>query len=277
METLKSIFRFYINGSIHVAVAITSMVQITFVKFDISDQYFFLLLSFFGAITAYNFVKYSNVSKLYHKRLTRSMKGIRFLTIFCALIYAYIIFQIPLKTLLFLLPFVALTVFYVVPILPKKKNLRNLAGIKIFIIAVVWSGTTVLVPMLHVNNTIDLNVLIEAVQRFLFIIIIMLPFEIRDLQYDDATLETVPQKIGVTKTKVFGSILLVMFLLLTPVKENVLFSSIEILSTILVTSITLFFLWGTERKQSEYYCSFWVESIPIFWLLIIVVLQGLFT
>ncbi|MCK8521620.1 hypothetical protein M0D21_08570 [Aquimarina sp. D1M17] len=274
METLKSIFRFYINGSIHVALAITSLVQITFIKFGVSEKYTFLLFSFIGAIAAYNFVKYSKVSKLYHRRLTKSMKGIRALTIVSFLGFVYLGFQVSLKTLLYMLPFIVLTIFYTVPIFPNKKNLRSIAGIKIFIIGIVWAGITVLVPLVHGQGDLNFDFFIEMMQRFLFIIVMMLPFEIRDLKFDHESLETVPQKIGVTRTKVFGSILLVFFLLLTAIKDEL--SSIEILSTILVTTISLLFLWGTDRKQSEYYCSFWVESVPIMWLIILVTLQQLF-
>lgn len=234
----------------------------------------FLLFSFTGAITAYNFVKYSKVSKLYHRRLTKSMKGIQGLTLVSLLSFIYFSFHVSLETLLYMGPFIVLTVLYTVPIFPNKRNLRSIAGIKIFIIGVVWAGITVLVPMIYANVSLNFDFFIEFIQRFLFIIVMMLPFEIRDLQYDDEALETVPQKMGITKTKVFGSVLLVLFLLLTAIKDEL--SSIEILSTILITTISLLFLWGTEKKQSEYYCSFWVESVPLMWLSIIMILNQLF-
>jgi hypothetical protein len=173
-------------------------------------------------------------------------------------------------------PFIVLTILYAAPVFPDNKNLRSLAGVKIFIIALVWTGMTVLIPLMYVKGSLNLIFLIEMIQRFLFIVVLMLPFEIRDLRYDAVELETVPQKIGVTKTKLFGSILLVIFLLLTIVKDQEL-SSVEILSTILITTISLFFLWGTDKKQSQYYCSFWVESIPIMWLIIQVILEFLFS
>jgi len=53
-------------------------------------------------------------------------------------------------------------------------------------------------------------------------------------------------------------------------------SPLEILSTILISTISLLFLWGTEKEQSKYYCSFWVESIPIIWWIILIILQRLF-
>ncbi len=274
MKTLKSLFQFYINGSIHVALAICALVQITFIKLGVSERYAFLLFSFFGAIAAYNFVKYSKVSKLYHRRLNKSMKGIQILTWGSLLVFLYLAFDVSRDTLLYMIPFILLTVLYTVPVFPNKKNLRSVAGIKIFIIAIVWAGITVLVPLTYAEEAISFDMSIEMIQRFLFIVVMMLPFEIRDLEYDDEKLVTVPQKIGITKTKVFGSALLVLFLLLTAIKDEL--SPIEILSTILVTTISLLFLWGTDKKQSEYYCSFWVESVPVMWLLILLILKELF-
>ncbi len=275
METLKSIFRFYVNSSIHVALAICSLVSVTFMKFDVVNGNKLIILSFLGSIAAYNFVKYSNVSKLYHKKLTKSIKGIRFLTWGALVFFMYFAFQIPLRTLLYMFPFIILTVLYVVPVFPNRNNLRSISGVKIFIIAVVWTGITVVVPVIYAEANMNFDFLVEAIQRFLFIIVMMLPFEIRDMEYDPSSLETIPQTIGVTRTKVFGSILLVVFLLLTAMK-NVL-SPIEILSTILVTTISLLFLWGTEKEQSQYYCSFWVESVPIMWLVILIILRYLFS
>ncbi len=275
METLKSIFRFYINSSIHVALTICALVHVTFQKFEIKGDITFTLFSFVGAVTAYNLIKYSKTSRLYHTRLTKSMKSIRVFTILCSIAFVYFIFILPIDVSIYMLPFVVLSVLYVAPVFPNKRNLRSYAGMKIFIIAIVWAGVTVLVPLVYVKANLNLDFLIEMIQRFLFIVVMMLPFEVRDLQYDDPALETIPQKIGITNTKVFGSILLVVFLLLTALKDELL-SSIEILSTISVTTISLLFLWGTERKQSEYYCSFWVESVPVFWLLIIMILERLF-
>ncbi len=244
-------------------------------KFEVTNGNTFLFLSFLGSIAAYNFVKYSNFSKLHHKRLTRSIKGIRILTYSSLVFFMYFAFKVPSKTLLYMFPFIILTILYIVPVFPNKNNLRSLAGVKIFIIAVVWTGITVVVPVIFAEASMNFDFMIEAIQRFLFIIVIMLPFEIRDLEYDSSALETIPQTIGITRTKVFGSILLVVFLLLTAIKK--VLSPVEILSTILVTTISLLFLWGTEREQSKYYCSFWVESVPIMWLVILVVLTHLFS
>ncbi|SEM00575.1 hypothetical protein SAMN04487910_3884 [Aquimarina amphilecti] len=274
MKTIQSIFNFYLNGSIHVALAVAALVKLTFLKFEILEDNTYVYFSFVGAIVAYNFVKYATISKLYHKRLTKSMTGIKILTGACLIVFVYFAFQVSIDTLMYMIPFISLTVLYTVPVFPNKKNLRSVAGIKIFIIGVTWTGITVLIPILYAEGNLGSDMIIEIIQRFLFIVVIMLPFEIRDLQYDNKELETIPQKIGITRTKVFGSILLVFFLSLTVFKDALSFT--EILTTVLITIISLLFLWGTEKKQSEYFCSFWVESIPIMWLFILVLMQSLF-
>ena len=37
----------------------------------------------------------------------------------------------------------------------------------------------------------------DTFQRFLFVVVAILPFEIRDIQYDSLKLSTIPQQIGV--------------------------------------------------------------------------------
>ena len=256
------------------AIAVVSLVKITFIKFHILDGDLYMYFSFVGTIVGYNFVKYANVSRLYHRRLTKSMTTINVLTGICLVVCVYLGYMFSLKAILYLLPFIFLTILYVIPVFPKKKNLRSIAGVKIFIIGITWMGLTVLLPFIYAEESIHYDIIIECVQRFLFVVVLMLPFEIRDLQYDSKELVTIPQKMGVTRTKVFGSIILGLFLVLTICKDALSF--VEILGTVLITILSLLFLWATRKKQSVYFCSFWVESIPIMWLLILILIQTLF-
>lgn len=275
MKTFKKVFDFYINSSIHVALAVAALVKLTLLKlnWEIVQGDIFVYMSFTGAVVGYNFVKYVKVANLYHSRLTSSMKVIQVFTGICFLILVYLVFQLTVDVFLYTIPLLVLTVLYAVPVFPNAKNLRSIAGIKIFIIGLVWTGMTVIMPVVYMQQEINFDVIIEILQRFLFVVVLMLPFEIRDLQYDARELGTIPQRVGITRTKIFGSIILFIFLLLTATKNEL--SSIEIIVSIAITIICLLFLWGTEKKQSEYFCSFWVESIPMLWLAIWILLQHL--
>ena len=93
----------------------------------------------------------------------------------------------------------------------------------------------------------------------------MLPFEIRDLNYDEVRLATIPQKIGLKYTKMVGVFLLGLIFLLEFFKDEC--ASILILSVVLI--LTLLFLVLSNKNQSKYYSAFWVESLPILWLVIL--------
>ncbi|TYP73446.1 hypothetical protein BD809_10533 [Aquimarina intermedia] len=270
MKQFQIFFKFYINSSIHVAIAICSLVILTQFKFGLQFRSELLIFMFSGSIVGYNIVKYTSVSNLYHRRLTKSMKAIQWFTVLSALFFLGSILYFEIGTLLYMIPVVILTALYALPIFPRGKSLRNVARIKIYIIGLVWAIATVVVPSAVAEADFTLALWVETLQRFLFIVVVMLPFEIRDLQYDDTSLQTIPQLIGITNTKIFGSALMIIFLLLTLLKSQIELH--EIYSTLLITILILLFLWNAKKRQSEYYCSFWVESVPLFWLVIYIAL-----
>ena len=46
----------------------------------------------------------------------------------------------------------------------------------------------------------------------------------------------------------------------------------SIISTLSIAFITLLFLVFSYKKQSKYYSAFWVEALPIIWLIILLLL-----
>jgi len=183
-------------------------------------------------------------------------------------------FMLQFETLIFVVACGVLTFLYAIPVLPKQlfvdnqQNLRSISGLKIYIIALVWSGVTVFLPL--VNNGVSLEspeVMVTAVQRFVLVIALTIPFEIRDLQYDSLKLSTIPQQMGVRRTKIMGVLLLMLFFILGFFKEEVTMKHIVIL--LVITLTTLLFLLFSKKDQGPYYSGFWVEGIPIFWLLLI--------
>ena len=163
---------------------------------------------------------------------------------------------------------------YAIPFFPKMGNLRNLAGFKIYIVGLVWAGFTVLLPVIHMSIPVDWDVIVLCIQRFLLVIILMLPFEIRDMETDFKGLWTIPQIIGVKKAKVLGAILTLLFVLLTFFRDYV--TQLELLSRIILGAGLLFMLYLTKKKQSKYVTSFWIEAIPIIWAIFLVFIGELY-
>ena len=94
----------------------------------------------------------------------------------------------------------------------------------------------------------------------------MIPFEIRDLPYDSSALETIPQRFGVLRSKIFGIFLLLLILGLEIFKDEI--SSAYILSLLIFFPLIILVLWGSKKHQGRYFASFWVEAMPIVWFLI---------
>jgi hypothetical protein len=278
MRMLKTIFDFYINSSIHVALAVYALSWITLLQFDIPYDENILSFTFFASITGYNFVKYFGLAKFHHRSLAQWLKTIQLFSGICFLLMIYFALKLEFETLLGISIFGSATFLYAIPIVPKtlyldkQKNLRSIGGLKVYIIAVVWTGVTVFLPLL--NNQFDLtkdDVIIAALQCFLFVLVLMFPFEIRDLNYDSLKLATIPQKIGVKPTKSIGLLLLVLFYALNYFKDDITTS--YVVSTLMISSIALVFLIFSKKNQNKYFSAFWVESLPILWLGILLVIS----
>ncbi|MDG1218927.1 MAG: hypothetical protein P8N08_02010 [Flavobacteriaceae bacterium] len=140
--------------------------------------------------------------------------------------------------------------------------------------ATVWGLLIVVFPIINFKDKLDVSFLIFFVQVLIFVVVTIFPFEIRDLNSDCKQLRTIPQIIGVKNTKVLGFCLLLIFMILDCIQYLILnfisFKSILINAAICLTTFTL--ILKSKENQSIYFSSFWVESIPILWLLLYIIL-----
>jgi len=277
MDILKRIFNFYLNSSIHVAISVYALTWVTLIQFGVDYDKNSLYFVFYASITGYNFVKYFGVAKFHHRSLANWLKAIQIFSLVAFLALCYYASQLQIKTLILIGILGLITFLYAIPLLPQKyfidehKNLRQINGLKIYVIGLVWSFTTVVLPLVNNEVSLGFDVIIIGIQRFIFVIVLMLPFEIRDLNYDNLKLGTVPQRIGIKKTKIIGVLLLMVFMMLEFFKDEL--TSNAVVSTLLIMFVTLLFVIFSNKNQSKYYSAFWVESLPVVWLIILLVLS----
>jgi len=271
MKWLQRLFDFYLDASVHVALSIFALTLATGFILDIPFRFHLVLFLFFGSISCYNFVKYGVEAEKYLKLTNLYHKNIQYFSIGCLIIAIYHGHFIKIETLVGSTVLVLITGLYALPLLPKAKNLRSWGGLKIIIVAVVWAGATVILPVLEEGNTLSWDVWIETVQRALLVLVLLIPFEIRDLQYDALALRTLPQRFGVSKTKVLGLFLTGVIFFLPFFKDDLTDLALvanSILTLMLVTSLVV-----TKQTQSKYFASFWIEAIPIFWVVLLILMQ----
>tara|TARA_B100001057_G_scaffold383246_1_gene389428 strand:- start:1795 stop:2628 length:834 start_codon:yes stop_codon:yes gene_type:complete len=269
---INRLFKFYLNSSLHIAFSVLSLSFITAQSFAIKcDKNLFLFL-FCSSVLAYNFIKYFGISKFYYRSLTTRLKEIQLLSLFCFFGLIITFFELNNTTKLLVLCLGAVTFFYEIPF-ERVASLRRIKGLKIYIIALVWAMTTVLLPLLEAGVEFQVSIFLTFIQRFIFIVVLMLPFEIRDLNNDDLWLSTIPQKIGITTSKRLGFLgLFLIFLVSFLLHKN----SIDILTSIIVMVVTGLFLLFSHPKKPFYFTAFWVESIPVFWALLVWISNLLF-
>jgi hypothetical protein len=267
MRFLKQLLDFYINSSIHVALAVLALVKITQFIVGIEADYVAVFFAFFGTVVGYNFVKYNALARTQKWQMGRQLKAIAVMSFIALLASGYFFFQLQRNTKIIGIIFLLLTLLYTLPFFPNKKNARNWAGIKIYIVALCWVGVTLVLPIINAEIKITSDFYLKCIQRFVFVFVLILIFEINDIKKDDPHLQTVPQQIGVKQTKRVGSVLLLLFIILEFLNKNLNFSTLLLKTGI--ASIVLLFLLFAHENRSKYYTSFWVESVPILWWLLV--------
>lgn len=271
MREFYKVLNFYINSSIHLSIAIVSFAVVTFLNFDLEPDIHLLVFIFLSSITGYNFIKYAGIAKFHHFSLA---KNLRIIQIFSFFVFAFLVFFLFFQSVAVLMLAVILgifTVLYALPVFNKRRNLRAIPGIKIYVIAFVVAGATVLMPLVGRISLLDPNVLITFLQRFFIVIALVLPFEIRDLKLDREQLGTIPQVLGVEGTKKLGYILTVVVVAMEFLKD--VYQLSRILSLFVLAVLTFFSVKRSRVVQLPYFASFWVEAVPIAWLASFIILR----
>jgi len=264
MESLKPYFEFYLKSSIHVALMVLCIYEISIIEHQLLPKIELRMFVFSGTLFAYNFVKYNNLFLNKLRGSKPALKGVVVLSYLSLISSGYFfIFLNPQEQIVALIASF-LFCLYIMPLYQIKINLRNIEGLKIHIVALCWTLVSLILPLINSFDFFSLSTWIFIAQRYLWIILAILPFEIFDSQTDSLELGTIPQSLGVPKTKLFGVLLAIIIVLL-----SFLNSSIFWFAYLLMVVLYVYFLCTTSINQSFYRNHFWVEAVPLFGLLVL--------
>lgn len=154
---------------------------------------------------------------------------------------------------------------YTIPIVRKEANkirIREIGLWKIFLIASVWAGMTAILPAVNLygfKQVFELGSWQLAFGRFLFILAITIPFDIRDLANDaNKGVRTIPSVIGWKLSVLASHVLLVAFILLIWFRLGA--HHPFFIGYAISTAITTVLVAIASPKRSDFYCSFWLEG-----------------
>ncbi|MEN8825099.1 MAG: hypothetical protein ABF273_01960 [Wenyingzhuangia sp.] len=267
MKVLKLIFQFYVHSNLHVSLAAASLVLSSgfLFGFEVYSEAVFVMCATF---VSYHFIRLMNRFKYGQPHLLDIFSNQYKIPIYILFLIAFtfglcLSVKFEFFRLLYLCPFLILTMLYAFSFIGKngvRYSIRFIPGIKIFVIAIVWAGSVIFFP---ITSSIGYNhtQLVFFFGLVFFIIVLTLPFDIRDMSFDENTIKTLPMLLGIVGVKCLGFILLVFSLAL----HFYVFEWFCITEYSIVCSMLFVLLVFSKREQTKFFASFWVESIPIFY------------
>ena len=182
---------------------------------------------------------------------------------------AFFTFRLNYFTIQLLAPLGIISLTYSLPIIPTPsgwKRLRDIKGIKIYAISLVVAFTTSTIPLLLIGNMTVTDIVLLGIQRFIFILAITIPFDVRDAIMDKRwDLKTIPLLIGNAK----AINLAITLVNLTTVIAIFQFFYTHLLGLEIIIAISLanlwatFILWKFRENNSPLYNAFLVEGTMV--------------
>ena len=192
------------------------------------------------------------------------------LTIIAVLSILPLVFFLNTSSKILMVSLALVSVTYSLPIFSihdKHFGLRNIPGVKLFLIAAVWSLSCVLLPILELESSIEASVsmndsILLIAKRFLFVAAITVPFDIRDLFQDKTNeLKTIPVILGERKALwVCQGLLLIYMVLLFLLTESIDGNFLGLMLTIILTGWLIF---KSKWEKNEYYYFFYLDGTMI--------------
>lgn len=183
-------------------------------SFKSKNEFLIPLFVFFSTLFAYSVFRLKlNLTEGGQKKLLISLHAaskIKIVTAFSSLFFSLVFFfqMVPMAQSLVIIVAMA-TFLYVAPVSLNGnavKGIRNIFILKSIWLALVWTITTAVLPMLNSNENFPFVQYFNFIaQRFCFIFSIALAFNIRDYYADRAkNLKTIPGIFGISFTKVIA-------------------------------------------------------------------------
>lgn len=279
-----AILDFLLFSNLFIAFCAVAQGLVTYYLLKLPPDYDVLAFLFFSTLLIYNLSMllskpaepqkspFKRVRWIFsHHRLLISMTLIAVLCII-PLTLLYLSFQAKL-----LMGFIGvIAIAYNFPFLSfnqKKIGLRNLPGIKLFLIGFVWSVSCVLLPVIEIEHSYGFSIplsetLLLVAKRFLFICAITIPFDIRDLFQDKLyELKTIPVIFGEKRAWMICQAMLLAYLALLIFFTRTI--NLDVVGIALTIFLTGWLIFKSNLKRNEYYYFFFLDGTMILQFLIL--------
>lgn len=204
--------KFLAYSNIFIAFAALSHTVTTYLLFGKKPETLMLLFVFGATLFLYNFIRITKLKNIpseeHSDQLIWLGKNLKFVTIITSIAFfgtIVLFFFLSKWQMIIVMTTGFIGLNYNFSFGNKQISIRKIPFLKSFIISVVWTCMTLLIPLCENNFILESETFLL---RLLFVYVLMIPFDIRDLKYDDSSMKTLPQLFGKTGAVTIGIILL---------------------------------------------------------------------
>ncbi|MCQ6961459.1 UbiA family prenyltransferase [Mucilaginibacter aquariorum] len=284
-KLFRSAFDFLLFSNIFMSLCAVAQALVTFRLIDSKPVYTVIGLLFTSTLGIYNFSillskpKYPEKSP--YRRVRWFFAHYRLMVTFTLISLLSLIplfFLLSMESRILLVFLSVLSFCYSLPLFTlgdQKFGLRNIPGLKTFLITLVWTLSTVLLPVLeaqdlHLTDIAMRDVTIMIAKRFLLIFALAIPFDIRDLFSDrQAGLKTIPVAWGEKNAYLFCQFLLAGYIVLLFLLRNNGFN-VDFFALTATAILMGWLIFKSKWERDEYYYFFYLDGVLILQYVILI-------
>jgi 4-hydroxybenzoate polyprenyltransferase len=284
-KLLKPAFDFLLFSNVFMSLCAVAQGLLTFYLIGSKPVYPVLGLLFTSTLGIYNFCilisKPKNPERSPYRRVRWFFSHYRLMvtfTIVSLLSLIPLFFLITTGSKILLIFLAILSFCYGLPLFTigdQKFGLRNIPGLKLFMITLVWTMSCVLLPILesqpmHLETISMRDITILIAKRFLFIGALAIPFDIRDLFEDKQSgLKTIAVAWGEKNAYLFCQFLLAGYVVLLFLFRNNGFTT-DFWALTLSVILTGWLIFKSKWEKNEYYYFFYLDGVLILQYLFVI-------
>jgi 4-hydroxybenzoate polyprenyltransferase len=285
-KTLQSVFDFLLFSNIFMSLCAVAQGLVTFYLIGTKPVLPVIGLLFTSTLGIYNFciliTKPANPDISPYKRVRWFYAHYRLMVTFTMVSLLSLIplfFLMSMESRILLIFLSVISFLYSIPLFSlddRKFGFRNIPGLKQFLITLVWTMSTVLLPILEAQHAYLTNISLRdttilIAKRFLFIAALTVPFDIRDLFEDRLSgVKTVAVMWGEKNAYLFCQILLAGYIVLLFLFRNNGFNP-DFWALTITAILTGWLIFKSKWEKNEYYYFFYLDGVLILQYLILLI------
>jgi hypothetical protein len=175
--------------------------------------------------------------------------------------------QLNLNAKLALIVPALLVLFYSFPSGGRNVGIRQVPGMKLWLISLLLVFITVALPIIASGMVFSQKVLWHALQRLFFVMAVAIAFDIRDVESDTPEMKTIPQRFGVKGSRLIAFSLLAFYdiSLLIQFFTGSFLSLPVLLALVVPSEMAALLIYLIAQPRSSLFYSLWMDAALVAW------------